>query len=72
MLDLSTEVSAIGTLGLTGLTLGWTASTDNVGGTGVGGYYVYRSGNTTTPYATVTSGTAFLDSGLAAARLERR
>ena len=48
------------------VTLGWSASTDNVGGTGVGGYYVYRNGNTTTPYATVTSGTAFLDSGLAA------
>ncbi|HZO23793.1 MAG TPA: hypothetical protein VFB37_14920, partial [Steroidobacteraceae bacterium] len=51
------------------LTLSWAASTDlpNPGGTGVGGYYVYRNGNTTTPIATVTSGTSFNDSGLAAA-----
>src|SRR5581483_1887063 len=51
------------------LTLSWTASTDlpNPGGTGVGGYFVYRNGNTTTPIATVTSGTSFNDSGLAAA-----
>ena len=51
-----------------GLTLSWTAST-NSGGSGVGGYYVYRNGNTTTPLATVTSGTSFTDSGLTAATL---
>ncbi|HET9330913.1 MAG TPA: PQQ-dependent sugar dehydrogenase, partial [Steroidobacteraceae bacterium] len=47
--------------------LSWNASTDlpNPGGTGVGGYYVYRNGNTTTPIATV-SGTSFTDTGLAA------
>jgi chitodextrinase/regulation of enolase protein 1 (concanavalin A-like superfamily) len=50
----------------TTLTLSWSASTDlpNPGGSGVGGYYVYRNGNTTTPIATVTSGTTFTDSGL--------
>ena len=50
-----------------GLTLSWTAST-NSGGSGVGGYYVYRNGNTTTPLATVTS-PSFTDSGLTAATL---
>ena len=50
-----------------GLTLSWTAST-NSGGSGVGGYYVYRNGNTTTPLATVTS-PSFTDSGLSAATL---
>ncbi len=47
------------------LTLSWTAST-NAGSSGVGGYYVYRNG-ATTPIATVTSGTSFNDTGLAAA-----
>ena len=49
------------------VSLTWNASTDlpNPGGTGVGGYYVYRNGNTTTPIATV-SGTSFTDTGLAA------
>ena len=49
------------------VSLSWSASTDlpNPGGTGVGGYYVYRNGNTTTPIATV-SGTSFTDTGLAA------
>jgi len=47
------------------LTLSWTASTDlpNPGGTGVGGYYVYRNG---TKIATVTN-TSYADAGLAAA-----
>ncbi len=51
------------------VTLNWNASTDlpNPGGTGVGGYFVYRGGNTTTPLASVTSGTSYTDSGLAAA-----
>ncbi len=50
----------------TSLTLSWSASTDlpNPGGSGIGGYYVYRNG-TTSPIATVTSGTSFADSGLA-------
>ena len=50
------------------ISLSWTASTDlpNPGGSGVGGYYVYRNGNTTTPIATVTSGSAFTDTGLTA------
>ena len=47
------------------VSLSWNASTDS-GGPGVGGYYVYRNGNTTTPIATVTSGTSFTDTGLAA------
>ncbi|HET9391346.1 MAG TPA: fibronectin type III domain-containing protein [Steroidobacteraceae bacterium] len=53
----------------TGIALSWTASTDlpNPGGTGVGGYFVYRNGNTTTPVGTVTSGTSFTDSALTAA-----
>lgn len=52
-----------------GATLTWSASTDlpNPGGAGVGGYFLYRNGNTTTPVATVTSGTTFNDTGLAAA-----
>jgi hypothetical protein len=50
------------------IALSWSASTDlpSPGGTGVGGYYLYRNGNTTTPFATVSSGTAYTDSGLAA------
>jgi len=48
------------------ITLTWNASTDTTpGGPGVGGYYVYRNGNTTTPIATV-NGTAYTDTGLAA------
>ena len=48
------------------MTLSWTASVDlpNPGGAGIGGYYVYRNGNTTTPIATVTTGTSYSDSGL--------
>ena len=48
------------------VSLSWNASTDD-GGPGVGGYYVYRNGNTTTPIATVTTGTTFSDTGLNAA-----
>jgi len=50
------------------ISLSWSASTDlpNPGGSGVGGYYLYRNGNTTTPIATITSGTSYTDSGLAA------
>jgi regulation of enolase protein 1 (concanavalin A-like superfamily) len=53
------------------VSLSWKASSDlpNPGGTGVGGYYVYRNGNTTTPIATVTSGTSFTDTGLAPATM---
>jgi chitodextrinase len=40
----------------------WTAATDNVG---VAGYKVFRDGGTT-PIATVTTGTSFADTGLAA------
>src|SRR5262249_29956228 len=51
------------------LTLNWIASADlpNPGGTGVGGYNIYRNTNTTTPIATVTTGTSFTDSGLSSA-----
>jgi hypothetical protein len=52
------------------IALAWNASRDlpNPGGTGVGGYYVYRNGNLAAPFATVTAGTtAYTDSGLAAA-----
>ncbi|HEY1725136.1 MAG TPA: hypothetical protein VGF89_06920 [Steroidobacteraceae bacterium] len=47
----------------TGLTLSWSASTDQPvpGASGVGGYYVNRNG---VRVATVTSGTSFSDSGL--------
>ena len=45
--------------------LSWTAST-NSSPSGVGGYYIYRNGNTTTPLATVTSGTSYLDTAVAA------
>ena len=48
------------------VSLSWNASSDS-GGPGVGGYYVYRNGNTTTPIATVTTGTTFSDTGLTAA-----
>ncbi|MDP2877229.1 MAG: fibronectin type III domain-containing protein [Holophaga sp.] len=48
-------------LSATGVTLSWTASTDNVA---VTGYRVYR-GTATAPIATVT-GTAFTDTGLTA------
>jgi hypothetical protein len=52
----------------TAITLTWSASTDlpTPGGSGVGGYYVYRNGNEATPIATVTSGTSLTDSRLAA------
>jgi polygalacturonase len=51
------------------VTLSWNASSDlpNPGGAGVGGYYVYLNGNTTTPIATVSSGTSTTISGLSAA-----
>ena len=42
--------------------LTWTVSTDP-GGSGVGGYYVYRNG---TQIATVTSGTSYTDAALTA------
>jgi chitodextrinase len=42
------------------VTLSWTASTD-VGGAGIGGYYVYRNGN---QVATVSSGTSYTDTAL--------
>src|ERR1700733_598344 len=45
------------------LTLSWTASSNP--SSGVGGYYVYRNGSST-PLATVTSGTSYNDSGLSA------
>ncbi len=47
-------------------TLTWNTSADlpNPGGTGVGGYYVFRNG---TQIATVTSGTSYTDSTLASA-----
>ncbi|HET9388491.1 MAG TPA: PQQ-dependent sugar dehydrogenase [Steroidobacteraceae bacterium] len=50
------------------VTLGWNAATDlpSPGGTGVGGYLIYRNGNTAAPFATVTTGTSFTDSGLSA------
>ncbi len=44
------------------INLSWTASTDNVG---VAGYKIYRNGGTT-PIATVTSGTTYKNTGLAA------
>src|SRR5579872_1871224 len=49
----------------TTLTLSWSASSDlpSPGGSGVGGYYVYRNGGST-PIASITSGTSFNDSGL--------
>ena len=46
------------------INLSWSASTDNVG---VAGYKLYRNGGTT-PIATVTSGTTYQDTGLAAAK----
>ena len=42
--------------------LSWTASSDDIG---VAGYNVYRDGSTT-PLATVTSGTTYTDTGLTA------
>ena len=49
------------------ISLSWTASTDlpNPGGSGVGGYYLYSNGNTTTPIATITSGTTYTNTSLA-------
>ncbi|MDP2877520.1 MAG: PKD domain-containing protein, partial [Holophaga sp.] len=47
----------------TGLTLTWTAATDNIA---VTGYRVYR-GTATAPIATVTTGTTYTDTGLTAA-----
>ena len=48
------------------IALSWSSSADNSGGTGVGGYYVYRNNNTAVPYATVTSGTTFMDVNVSA------
>lgn len=48
------------------VTLSWDVASDGFG-PGVGGYYVYRNGNTSVPLATVTSGTTFTDTGLTAA-----
>lgn len=45
----------------TSLTVTWAASTDT-GGPGIGGYYIFRNGNTTTPIAAVSSGTSYTDS----------
>ena len=42
------------------VTVSWTASSDT-GGPGIGGYYVFRNGNTTLPIAIVTSGTSYMD-----------
>ena len=50
-------------VGSTSVTLSWTAST--AGSNGIGGYYLYRNG-ATTPTATITTGTTYTDSGLAA------
>jgi hypothetical protein len=41
----------------------WTASTAG-SGPGVAGYFVYRNANTSTPIATVTTGTTYTDTGL--------
>ena len=49
----------------TSISLSWTASTNN-SPSGVGGYYVYRNGNTSTPLATVTSGTTYTDASVVA------
>jgi hypothetical protein len=43
-----------------GVTLSWSAATDS-GGPGIGGYYVFRNGNTTLPIAIVTTGTSYSD-----------
>lgn len=47
--------------------LAWTASNDmpNPGGVGVGGYYIFRN-NATTPTFTVTTGTTYTDTTVAA------
>ena len=49
----------------TSVTLTWTAATDS-GGPGIAGYRIYRSG-TSAAIATVSSGTAYTDNGLAPA-----
>jgi hypothetical protein len=48
------------------ISLSWAAATDlpNPGGSGVGGYYIYRNGNVTSPIAAVTTGTTYTDTGL--------
>ncbi len=37
----------------TSVTLNWQAATDNTGGTGIGGYYLYRTGAPASPLATL-------------------
>ena len=54
-----TSVTATAT-GTDTVDLSWTASSDDIG---VAGYNVYRDGSTT-PLATVTSGTTYTDAGL--------
>ncbi len=54
---------------LTSLQINWQPSTDNPGGTGVGGYYVYRTGAASSPLATIDPSSCnpncfFADSGL--------
>ncbi|ASS66823.1 MULTISPECIES: carbohydrate binding domain-containing protein [unclassified Paenibacillus] len=46
--------------------IAWSASTDNAGGTGVGGYELVRSGGTSGPKTFVVTGTSFSDSSLEA------
>jgi chitodextrinase len=50
---------AAANLSVTGLSLSWTASTE-VGGTGIGGYYIYRNGTRIGSSATTT----YVDAGL--------
>ena len=51
---------ALGNATDTSITVTWTAASD-VGGPGIGGYYVFRNTDTSTPIAVVTSGTSFTD-----------
>ena len=51
---------ALGSATDTSITVTWTASTD-AGGPGIGGYYVFRNTDTSTPIAMVTGGTSYTD-----------
>ncbi len=46
------------------VSLSWNSSTDNSGGSGMAGYYIYQNGSTTPINSTVNTGTAYVVSAL--------
>jgi hypothetical protein len=56
-------------IGATSATISWNASTDNAGGSGVKGYFIYRNGNATALNATAVTTTTYTDTGLSSSTL---